>query len=312
MPKLDPNSRLVKFLKDPWNQIAADAIPAATAAYFTYKKFTDFSAEHILDGWVTAKGTDYLIGTGLAVIIYATLVKIALVFVARFEVRLAGGVDYNSIKHLYKKNNLEIEQHLKDIKLPAFGKQNFLKFHAFNPNINLLIYSLDAHLRHAISPTEGKLRQRDLCISLYELVESKPELADRGSRFTLAAHYDPACFELKTVDIYVNAIDFQGFAGVRAIKNGNTVCVPNCSNGTYFKGSIKRRRHVKQYFGIPLEVGGQIVALLNIETHNKNCFASAKQMEDFFSEHLYPFKCLFEYQFLKRNFFAELAHHIAP
>ena len=213
--------------------------------------------------------------------------------------------------HLYKKNNLEIEQHLSEIKLPTFGRQNFVKFHAFNQNINLLVFSLNEHLRAVLPCPSGRWRQRDLCISFYEL-DPANSLSPKGPCFKLTTHYDPASFVLSTLEMFPEDPQFASFAGVRALKQDVPVCIPNCSGGEYVKSGVKRRKHVKQYFGVPMDVAETRVALLNIELHNKESFTSARQMEEFCSEHLYPFKCLFEYQLLKREFFTQLAPRILP
>ena len=310
MFKIDPTNPVVRFLKDPWHLIAADVIPVLAATYFTVKKLTNFSAEGLLDGLIKPKGTDVLIGIGLAVIGYATVVKVALLVIGRFEIPLISGFDNGSLLHLFKKNNKEIEQHLADIKLTTFNQQSFGRFHTFGPNINLLVYSLNEHLLSVLPSSSGRVRQRDLCISFYEIVPAESQSA-RGQCFKLVANH-PAQLEVKTVEMFTADPIFAGFAGVKALKGGVPICIPNCSAGEYVKAGVKRRKNVKQYFGVPMEVTGQRAGLLNIEIHNKICFASAKLMEDFYSEDLYPFKCLFEYQLLKREFFTQLASRITP
>jgi len=71
-----------------------------TAGYFTFKKLTDFAAETILHGLITHRGTEYLIGLGLAIIGYFTLVKAALLVISKFEIPLVNSTDYTSLLHL--------------------------------------------------------------------------------------------------------------------------------------------------------------------------------------------------------------------
>ncbi len=164
------------------------------------------------------------------------------------------------------------------------------------------MYSLNEHIKSALH--ESKLKQKDLCISYYhrKLGDSSGPLD-----FELLTHYEPSCFDIKTVVLSPNRDTTKEYAGARAISTNGKVCITNCSSGEYVKAGVKRRKTARQFFAIPLETSGTVEGLVNIEIHHKECFASIKQMEEFYSNHIYGFKCLFEYQLLKRKFFAAIA-----
>ena len=55
--------------------------------------------------------------------------------------------------------------------------------------------------------------------------------------------------------------------------------------------------------GCKLESNSEVFGFLNIEFHNHHLFMDEDEMQDFMEENIFPFKLLFEYQYLKRDFF---------
>jgi len=59
-----------------------------------------------------------------------------------------------------------------------------------------------------------------------------------------------------------------------------------------------------------LAIESETLGFLNIEFHNREFFPDEIALKDFVENELIAFKCLLEYQFLKRKFFATVNSHL--
>ena len=71
---------------------------------------------------------------------------------------------------------------------------------------------------------------------------------------------------------------------------------------TYSKGNSKRHESIQHYLGCKLEIDGRVAGFLNIEIHNRRVFGDEDEMRDFMEAHIFAFKLLYEYQYLREIF----------
>ncbi|GGE34994.1 hypothetical protein GCM10007421_05920 [Halopseudomonas oceani] len=110
---------------------------------------------------------------------------------------------------------------------------------------------------------------------------------------------------METKSISLNSEKYQEYESVKCLRSNNTTaCV--LDKKRYAKGASKRHKTIEHYIGCKLSSEHKVFAFLNIEFHNSAIFPEESDMQDFLEEHVYPFKLLLEYQFLKKEFFSHL------
>ena len=168
--------------------------------------------------------------------------------------------------------------------------------HSFDLNLRSVVHCLAEHI---LATVNANLRRRDLFISVYSYCSESREL-----KYEL---HSPARSDL--VNSRIIKVDDPSYADYESVKSilssASTSYVPEKVN--YAKGQAKRYKTVKQYMGCKLEHNSKLFGFLSIEFHRLSPFIDESQMEVFMEEHVFPFRLLIEYQYLKSSFFGDFS-----
>ena len=164
--------------------------------------------------------------------------------------------------------------------------------HNFKVNVRVISDLLASHISKSTD-----IEKKNLFISLYSYDDSEKKL-----RYEL--HQDPKkdLVKSKVIDIYND--EYREYECVKCIKSENFFAYV-LDKKRYAKGKERRYSTFKQYIGCKIESPEILFGFLNIEFHKIEVFPNEDEIFDFMEKNISPFKQLFEYQFLKRNFFSK-------
>jgi len=165
--------------------------------------------------------------------------------------------------------------------------------HSFDINLRLITDSLVEHLKKSLDGI--KITKKDLFISLYQYSKNTSSLE-------YLLHFDQKRDLVRTKSIPLESEQFKNYESVKCMNSPNLTAVV-LNKKDYAQGLPKRYRTLQHYIGLKLEMNGSVFGFINIEFHNNALFTDEDSMISFMEENVFPFKLLFEYQFLKRQFF---------
>jgi len=269
------------------------------------KKVSGFS----VSGWLLANALQQPLVTAYVYISIATLIivifsKLIMVYLDYFPPMNHNFVAPDEISNCLFRINSEVSEHLS--KLLDYGESNFKTIceqHKFKVNLGLVADSMAEHIRKSI--TNIKVKKKDLFISLYTYNHENNTLE-------YILHYDSKRDLVESRLISLDADKFIQYESVKCVKC--VKCVKSCNSTAYLldckskyaKGASKRHKTVRHYLGCKIASETELYGFLNIEFHNGTVFADEEEMQDFMEEHIYPFKLLLEYQFMKKQFFENM------
>jgi hypothetical protein len=105
----------------------------------------------------------------------------------------------------------------------------------------------------------------------------------------------------------MNEKKYKDYESVKCINGSNSTAYVLEKN-QYSPGASRRRKTIEHYMGCKLETNGNLFGFLNIEFHNGKVFLDEDSMQEFMEQHVFPFKLLLEYQYLKKSFFGRFNH----
>ncbi len=290
-------SKVSKFVLGNKLSLFSDIVLLTASGYLMFKKALGFS----ISGWLLNNAfhqpmvNAYVYTSGF-ILIAAILVKIVSLICEKFPAVKHTTVEPEEISECLQVMNNEIMHHID--KCNSKESPNIKKLgeqHSFDVNTRLIAESLAEHIRKSISTI--KIKRKDLFISLYSYDKDNQKL-----KYEL--HYDPKRDLVQTKMIPLADKKYASYECVKCIKSSNSTAYIVDKN-TYSKGNSKRYKSFNQYMGCKLEVGDIVFGYLNIEFHNYDVFADEDEMQDFMEENIFPFKLLFEYQYLKGEFFSK-------
>jgi NAD-dependent SIR2 family protein deacetylase len=276
----------------------SDIVLLIGSAYLLVKKVFDFS----ISGWLLnhvlqQTAVNMYVAISIIILVSAFFIKaLSLIFEA-FPITKHLNVEPEEISECLQVMNNEIMAHIK--KCDSSTPPNINKFneqHSFDINTRLIAESLSEHIKKSIDTM--KIKRKDLFISLYTYSKDKNELE-------YELHFDPKRDLIKSKRIFLNHSKFENYECVKCMKSSNSTAYQS-SIEKYSKGNSKRFKTFTHYLGCKLETNGNIFGFLNIEFHNQVVFIDEDEMQDFMEENIFPFKLLFEYQYLKGQFFNRL------
>jgi hypothetical protein len=271
----------------------------AAAGYLMLKKATDWALSDALNKHLLNEaGIKFYVWTVGIILFLAILTKLATMLFEVFPVLKFKDIEPAEISQALHRINSEITDHIRKWEKEEKTSQlkNLKEQHCFSLNIRNLSDYLATHIKRAIVPVQ--IKNKDIFISLYLYDKSKNLL-------TYELHYDPKRDLVETRAIDLKDRQYENYICVKCI-NSNQKTAYVLKKEDYKKGHSKRYKTFKQYMGCKIENDDNLFGFLNIEFHNHDVFKHEEEMEDFMEKNVFPFKLLFEYQFLKKSFFNQL------
>lgn len=273
-----------------------DSIVLVASGYLVFKKVFGFS----VSGWLLNNAFQQPLVTvyvylSAVILIIAIVVKIAALVFKYFPAISQSSATPEQISECLQVMNHEIVGHIDKCKsgnFPNISKLN--EQHSFDVNIRLITEALAEHIRSSINTI--KIKRKDVFISLYSF-------ADDTNALTYELHYDHKRDLIKSKKITLTDDRFSAYECVKCLKSSDSTAYA-ISKDKYSKGSPKRHKTFSQYMGCKLEANHSVFGFLNIEFHNHEVFVDEDGMQDFMEEIIFPFKLLYEYQYLKAEFFS--------
>jgi hypothetical protein len=263
------------------------------------KKSMDFS----ISGWLLnnalhQSGVNAYVYVSAALLIAAIVLKICSIVVEQFPIAQFGKVEPEEIADCLSAMNKEVYGHISKCANGPIDITKLNEQHSFDVNMRVITEALAEHIRKSIDSI--KIKRKDLFISVYRYDKEKENLL-------YELHYDHRRDLVKSKIIGISEGRFKEYESVRCfLENRSTAYVHNKKK--YSKGSSKRYKTIRHYLGCKLETNGHVVGFLNVEFHNNNVFMDEEEMQDFMESHVYAFKLLYEYQYLKHNFFNKFSN----
>lgn len=276
-------------------KLFSDTVILVASSYLMIKKVSGFS----ISGWLLENAlqqplVNIYVVVSMVVLILAILAKIGILLFEYFPPLNHSFVEPDEISNCLHRINSEIAAHLSKCNGSApVDIRTICDQHGFNVNLGLIVDALAEHIRKSIKNI--RIKKKDLFISLYSYDEEKNQLE-------YMFHYDSKRDLVESRIIALDAPKFQGYESVKCLNSTNTTAYVLDRN-QYAKGASKRHKTIQHYIGCKLSSEERIFGFLNIEFHNEAIFPDESVMQDFLEEHIYPFKLLLEYQFLKKYFF---------
>jgi hypothetical protein len=285
-------SRLIQKYK--LSQLA-DIILVLSSGYLLVKKAYGFSISGwLLNNALQQTAVDYCILFSALVLIAAILIKVLTIMLDAFPATRQKVVEPEEISECLQIMNNEIMAHInKCDSAEKISIKKLSEHHSFDVNIRTIAEALAEHICKSIKTI--KIKRKDIFISLYTFDATYPSL-----KYEL--HYDPKRDLVKTKFIDLSNQTLQDYECVKCMKSSNTTAYI-LKKSNYAIGNSKRHKSLSHYMGCKLEVNGHVFAFLNLEFHNSQVFTDEEEMQDFMEEHIFPFKLLLEYQYLKAEFF---------
>jgi hypothetical protein len=280
-------------------RLFSDLVILLASGYLMIKKSIGFS----VSGWLLQNAfhqplVNIYVYVSATILIVAIISKIIILYFENFPPHNHNFVEPDEISDCLHRMNSEICSHLEKC---SNGEPANIKFlyeqHGYKMNLALIVESLAEHIRK--SSNNVKIKKKDLFISLYLYDEN-----DGVLEYIL--HYDPKRDLIETKKIDLRSNRFEKYESVKCMKSTNANAYVLNGKVNYAKGASKRHKSIRHYLGCKLTTENQIYGFLNIEFHHNQLVSDEGEMQDFMEEHIYPFKLLLEYQFLKKDFFNSL------
>lgn len=277
-------------------KLATDIILLSATGYMMIKKAIGFS----ISGWLLANAfkqplVNVYVAVSAILLIFAILFKIIILYLEHFPPTNQNFVEPDEISNCLHRMNSEICEHLDKCNNSDLANvRNIGEQHGYKVNLALIVDSLAEHIRKSIANV--KIKKKDLFISLYTF---------DGSTNTIEylLHYDSKRDLIESKLIGLDSEQYSDYESVKCIKSNNTTVYVLNGKVDYAKGASKRHKSIQHYLGCKISSENELYGFLNVEFHHNELFADEEEMQDFMEEHIYPFKLLLEYQFLKREFF---------
>ncbi|GEM_PF-6431067 len=290
-------SSLSDFVLSKKVKLFCDGSLLVAASYLMLKKIFDFS----MSGWLLNNvlhqtGVNvYLAVTGV-MLVSAVVIKFLSLIVETFPPSKHSVVEPEEISDCLSVMNKEILGHIKKCGVGQTDVTKLNEQHAFEVNMRVITEALAEHVRKSIELI--KVKRKDLFISVYRYENEK---------LLYQLHYDHKRDLVKSEIIDINDNQYSNYESVKCFKEGKSTSYVHKSK-EYAKGASKRYKTIRHYLGCKLETNGHAVGFLNIEFHNNSVFKDEEEMQDFMEEHIYAFKLLYEYQYLKHEFFEKFTN----
>lgn len=286
---------------------AAAAITVVVGGYFTVKKAFGWSLSATLDSVFHSNAATHVSFFLLCVVVAAVLINAFNIWFEHNPPENVLKIEPEGISRCVLRINNELERHLEKIRDDdALVRARFTDGHAFEENVGLIVDSL---VDHAVASLKGfKVRRRDIFVSVY-VVPDFERLDAPSNELCYLTHYPPNRDSVGTKRIVLNDPRYRDFACVRCAQAGHEfICSLDCND--YARGSGKRTKTLKHYFGFSIKANDRLVGFLNIELHNENFFVEQDQLEAYAENHLILFKYLIAHQFLKAIIYKAIEGHL--
>lgn len=153
-----------------------------------------------------------------------------------------------------------------------------------------------------------RVKSRDLFISIYK-IRGFESPAWEPQELEYVTHFDHTRDLICSRIIQISDGAFRDYECIKAIKQKTqTVVMIDCSE--YAKSRNNRHKTIKHYVGFLLEVEGKAIGFINIEFHKHTYFPDHEKLLEFVERDVLAFRCLIEYQFLKKKFFTAVKERL--
>lgn len=289
-------SKIGGFALSKKNKLFTDIVLLLASGYLLVKKVFTFSISGwLLQNYLNQGGVNLYIYISGGLLITALCLKFVAVIFEAFPPSKHLSVEPDEITACLQNMNNEISAHLAKCETEQPFVNRLSEQHSFDINLRLITESLVEHVKKSLNGI--KIKKRDLFVSLYALNEESQTLE-------YLLHFDQKRDLVRTKSIPLNGDAFEKYESVKCLLSNSTACVV-LEKRHYEKGLPKRYKTLQHYIGLKLELNGATFGFLNIEFHNNPLFTDEDTMTEFMEENIFPFKLLFEYQFLKRDFFKQ-------
>ena len=280
-----------------------DTVLFVISAYFVFKKVFNYSASLFINRIFQKEVAVVIVNVLVFFVCYSLFASVIIYIKKRFYKDDSPSLR-NPHYHCLLNNNREIEKHIGELKKRTLNLVSLKDKHFYEQNLQIIHKNMSDHINFVLKDKD--LKDKDLFVyffhdELFSLDFSKID------SFSYISHFDPTIHKTHSTDIIrLDGVGCAKFAGLRAIKTGRSVVISKITKNNYDIGGEERRKTIKHYVGIPLKIGNDVVALLNIEFHNKIFFKSDREFLDFIQKELQAFIYLYEYQIHKKYFFTYL------
>lgn len=279
-------------------RIFSDIVLLSASSYLMVKKGFGFS----ISGWLlnnalhqNAVNTYVLIS--VVVLLAAVLIKLMAILFENFPPMKHGIVEPEEISDCLQSMNMEIFGHIAKCNNGPIDITQLSDQHSFDVNLRLITEALAEHIRKSIDSI--KVKRKDLFISIYRYDE-------KANFLIYELHFDHKRDLVKSKEIDLTSDKFKNYESVKCFLSDNSTSYV-LEKKEYSQGSSKRYKTIQHYLGCKLETNGKVSGFLNVEFHNNPVFIDEESMQDFMEEHIFPFKLLLEYQYLKHDFFQKFS-----
>ena len=290
---------LAKKLSGKKTRLYTDLIILLASFYLMLKKGFGFSvSDWLLENAFQQPLVNLYVIISAVLLACASVSKVIILYFDYFPVLSRSFVEPDELSDCLHRMNSEICEHLdKCSNSEPENIKSIYEQHGYKINLALVAGSLAENIRKSIQNI--KIKKKDLFISLYSYDDHHAELE-------YILHYDPKRDLVESKRINLNADKYSDYESVKCMKSKNTTAYVLNGKQNYAKGTSKRHKSIQHYLGCKLYSGDELYGFLNVEFHNNPVFSDEEEMRDFMEEHIYPFKLLLEYQFLKKEFFYSL------
>jgi hypothetical protein len=280
---------------------AADMSLAVLGGYVVARNGLGIHISDMVPGWLLQPLLKYgLLYVAFGVLIVALVVKVVVCYLDHYANGKTIHVDPYEMAICISTINDELSEHLERRAGQVVPIGGLLGQHKFKRNIVKIVASLANHIQRSCSEISDV--RRDVFISVYsfESTAAKPE-----GLLKYICHYDPIRAVVLSKEMDLSDRKYKDYECVKCI-SANQSAAYLIDGSEYAIGHSERCKTIKHYLGCRLEICEQTCGFLTIEFHNNVIFNSTDELAHFLENHVYSFKALLEYQFLKRAFLATL------
>lgn len=299
-----------EFIKRPYIGYSSEIITIFVSFYFIARKAGLPSSTEFAEKFLKPEYVEFPLWFALVVIFLSAVVKCLMIYSEKF--RKPNNPIPTQIKtysHPIVSVNIEIEEHLEKLRGATLSKADFLNFHSFKRNSGALLAIMANHICESL---KGKsVNSSSICISLYT-IEEVCRYGPSPENLRYLIHSDSSNHQISTDKIDLKDSRYAKWAMVQGVLNKKVILLHEVTDSNFEIEGSERRKEIKSFIGVPILVENHAVGFLNIEFHLEGAFKNFNEIQKFYSEHIFGFKCLMEYQCLKKIFFKNLADKLIP
>ena len=295
--------RLTDAIGVRWHIFAVNACLLALGSYFTLQKLHPFSPTEFLGAYLPSRGVEAVKSLLVWIVGYSSIIKLITFAGEVFPKALSKSEDPGKLNSCVLLVNDEIKRHLLNLNAESnFTPDRLASAHQFEVNVAAIASYMGDHIVGCFAGLKAK--PKDIFISVYKIAGFEGH-GSKLKQLEYVTHYPLARDTVNSKTIKLEDPAFQAYECVKAVRTSEQIVLKfDCAD--YAKSKNSRHKTSKHYIGFLLEADGKQLGFVTVEFHKYNFFLSLDAMAEFLEKELFAFRCLIEYQFLKRRFFTQV------